>query len=505
MKKTISILLAIITAMSLMACGSGIVNDEVEINKGSTSTVYASSESKAKTLLEDMGRGINMGNALDVCDWNSSGATKTIGYQVAAVYSTTPWSAWDASSYQYFSIDGTIHFTWQIDSLNSDSGKKCNTFAIQIVSHDENAQNKSLTCNITGATFTSRGGQKYTLTDILGSHELTMQNDVTEYISQSMSGFDGISTTADVIGGTLELDIELEDYYYDSATEIAKLETSWGNPQLSEEMIRAISEKGFKTVRLPVTYFNYMSSDGTIEDAYLDRVEQVVDWIIKYDMYCLISIQHDTGNDGWIKASADNYAQNHEIVEYMIKQIAERFNSKGDHLILEGFNEMVNDNNDWGNIPISDLAIMNKWNQLFVDTVRATGGNNANRYLLVNTYAALPSTEVINGFSLPNDTADDKLLVGLHCYFKSDKLAEQFAAIKSFSDKYNVVIGEWAFWVTGEEDNRAAYATEYLQYADEYGIPAIWWDNGKTSEMALFDRNSLTWPYEELTQAILGE
>lgn len=505
MKKTIRLLLVLITAMSLMACGSGNVNEYADFDKSNSETVYASSEKKALALLTDMGRGINIGNSLDVCDWNSMGTTKTINYQVAAVYSTNPWSAWDASSYQYVGIDGTLHFIWNIDMLNASKDTICNSFAIQIVSHDSNAQNKNLTCKIQSATFTSESGKVYTLTDLLGCHELTMQNDVTEYVEQSLSGFDGISTTQDIIGGTLELDIKLENYYYDYEYEMAKMETSWGNPQISEDMIRTISEKGFKTVRIPVTYFNYLSEDGTIDTAFLDRIEEVVDWALKYNLYCIITIQHDTGNDGWIKATVNNYNQNHEKVAYMIKQIAERFNSKGDHLILEGFNEMVNDNNDWGDIPISDLAIMNKWNQLFVDTVRATGGNNANRYLLVNTYAAIPTAEGQNGFSLPSDTAEDKILVGVHCYFNKDTIQSQFETLKPFAEKYNVIIGEWAFWRGNGTDNRVQYVNEYLKYADEYGIPTIWWDNGYASEVGLLDRNTLTWIYDDLVNAILNK
>ena len=166
---------------------------------------------------------------------------------------------------------------------------------------------------------------------------------------------------------------------------------------------------------------------------------------------------------------------------------------------------MVNDNNDWGDIPISDLAIMNKWNQLFVDTVRATGGNNANRYLLVNTYAAIPTAEGQNGFSLPSDTAEDKILVGVHCYFKADTIQTQFEELKPFAEKYNVIIGEWAFWRGNGTDNRVQYVNEYLKYADEYGIPTIWWDNGNTSEVGLLDRNTLTWIYDDLVNAILNK
>lgn len=513
MKRILSLLLIISLSLSMMSCGMNKESTDnsaknsstnVSVSSHSANVVYASEDVSIDELYKDMGNGINLGNDLDVCDWNSTGSNKIINYQVAAVYTTSPYSAWDASSYQYFSYDGSLHFVWEINSLNAATSTLCDSFAIQLVSHDSNAQNKTLTCNITNATFTSATGSKYTMGSIIGSHELTMKNDVTGYLYQPLSAFDGISTTGDVIGGKVEIDLQLEDFYYDISSEIAKLETYWGNPQVTEDMIKAISDRGFKTIRIPVTYFNHMSDSGTIDTAFLDRVEEVVDWAIKYDMYCIVSIQHDTGNDGWIKATKTNYKNNKSKVEYMITQIAERFKSKDDKLILEGFNEMVNEKCQWDdNIPEEDLNALNLWNQLFVDAVRATGENNTDRYLLVNTYAAMSTQKVLNAFVLPSDTANNKILVGLHCYFNMSNMQNNFAIMTDFVDKYNVIIGEWAFWVSKDGDNRIEGATEYMKYVEALGIPAIWWDNGKTNEMAIFDRRTLTWPNEELVELIL--
>lgn len=478
---------------------------KVSSSSQSANIVYAKQDSSIDELYEAMGNGINLGNDLDVCDWNAASSNRSISYQVAAVYTTDPYSAWDASSYQYFSYDGSLHFVWEIDSLNASDGTLCNNFAIQIVSHESNAQNQVLTCNITNATFTSSSGSKYTMSNLVGTHELTVKNDVTEYIYQPISSFDGIRTTGDIIGGKIEIDLELEDFYYDVSSEISKLETSWGNPAATEEMIKAISDKGFKTIRIPVTYFNHMSDNGTIDTGFLDRVEQVVDWALKYDMYCILSIQHDTGNDGWIKASKKNYKTNKTKVEYMITQIAEKFKEKDEKLILEGFNEMVNEKCQWDdNISSEDLDAMNMWNQLFVDTVRATGENNTDRYLLVNTYAAMSTKKVLDAFALPSDTANNKLLVGLHCYFNMSNMEANFAIMTDFAREYNVIIGEWAFWISNDKDNRVEGATEYLKYVDELGIPAIWWDNGHINEMAIFDRNTLSWPNEELVELIIN-
>ena len=478
--------------------------DTASTSKANSSVVYASEYYSVYELYKNMGAGINLGNDLDVCDWSSTGTNKTIGYQAAIVYTTKPYSAWDASSYQFFSYDGSLHLVWPINSTNASENTKCDNFAIQLVSHDSDAQNKTLTCNITNATFTTSTGAKFTMSEIIGTHELTVKNDVTEYVYQPISNFDGIKTTGDIIGGKVEIDIDLDGYYYDISSEITKLETYWGNPQVTEEMIKEISDRGFKTIRIPVTYFNHLSDNGTIDTAFLDRVEQVVDWALKYDMYCILSIQHDTGNDGWIKASESNYKTNKSKVEYMVSQIAERFKDKDKYLILEGFNEMVNEKSQWDDsIPDKDLNAMNLWNQLFVDTVRASGSNNADRYLLVNTYAAMPTKKVLNAFVLPSDTATNKILVGLHCYFTLDNMDSKFAEMADFVKKYNVIIGEWAFWISEDGDYRIDGASKYLEYVNALGIPAIWWDNGHINEMALFDRKTLTWPNEELVDLLV--
>jgi aryl-phospho-beta-D-glucosidase BglC (GH1 family) len=514
LSKGIYMLVMIAVSCSILACGSNVNNltvdtenietDKVVATTQNPSIVYASEDMSVEELYKDMGNGMSLGNDLDVCDWDAIGSNKAIGYQAAAIYTTNPYSTWNASSYQYFSYDGSLHFVWNIESLNSENSTICDSFAIQIVSHESNAQNKAFTCSITNATFTTATGAKYTMGSLIGTHQLTIKNDVTQYLYQPMSTFDGVKTTGDVIGGKIEIDLKLEDFYYDVSSEISKLETYWGNPVATEDMIKAISDRGFKTIRIPVTYFNHMSDEGTIDTAFLDRVEEVVDWALKYDMYVIMSIQHDTGNDGWIKASESNYKNNKTKVEYMVRQIAEKFKDKDNHLILEGFNEMVNDKCQWDDyIPDKDLSVMNRWNQLFVDTVRATEGNNTDRYLLVNTYAAMSTKKVLDAFVLPSDTANNKILVGLHCYFNNDNMDQNFAVMTEFVEKYNVIIGEWAFWISKEGDNRIEGASRYMEYVNALGIPAIWWDNGNTNEMAIFDRKTLSWPNEELVDLII--
>lgn len=273
-------------------------------------------------------------------------------------------------------------------------------------------------------------------------------------------------------------------------------ETFWGNPAISEEFIGLLEEQGFKTVRVPVTYMNHIDENGNIDEAWLDRVAEVVDMVIAHNMYCIINIHHDTGNDGWIKASEKNYEDNNERVKSMIIQIANRFKEYDNHLILESFNEMVDEKSRWSKVPISSYKAFNKWNQLFVDTVRATGDNNSDRYLLINTYAAAVDNIMIYYFDMPNDTVENRLIAGVHNYAGPINMEKSFAIIKSLSRRgYPVIIGEFGNTANVSYD-RAEFVNEFIELCKENNYCPIWWDNGQDpnqyadSSFALFNRNT---------------
>lgn len=287
-------------------------------------------------------------------------------------------------------------------------------------------------------------------------------------------------------------------------------ETLWWNAPITQELIKMIADKGFGTIRVPVTYMNHIDEDGNIDPLWLKRVSEVVTMVIDNGMYCIIDIHHDTGNDGWINASKKNYNENHDRVAKMIIQIAEYFKDYDDHLILESFNEMVDDNDRWTDVPFESLTIYNKWNQLFVDLVRGTGSGNATRYLLINTYAATWDGRNIDYFELPSDSVEGRLLVGVHGYMSYDKLESGFDYIKKLYDRgYAIVIGE--FGTTGQSDvDREAYTYDYAQKAAEIGACPILWDNGsnassaeEVTNFAIMDRNNLKWYFPKIAEALI--
>ena len=192
----------------------------------------------------------------------------------------------------------------------------------------------------------------------------------------------------------------------------------------------------------------------------------------------------------------------------MIRQIAEHFKDYDEHLILEGFNEMVDEKCHWNKAPYSSLAAYNKWNQLFVDTVRSTGSNNSTRYLLINTYAATYSRINVFFFNMPKDTVDNRLIAGVHNYSEPNNLDKSFKRIEALADKgYPVIIGEFGTIASSDFD-RTEHARKYVEMSMERGYCAIWWDNNENPEntpntsFSLFDRRTNKVYFSNIVEAL---
>lgn len=182
-------------------------------------------------------------------------------------------------------------------------------------------------------------------------------------------------------------------------------ESCWGQSVTKPELLKMMKDAGFGAIRVPVTWYNHMDKDGKVDAAWMARVHEVVDYVINQGLYCIINVHHDTGADSekfksWIKADEVNYAQNKERYEYLWKQIAEEFKEYGQLLLFESYNEMLDKYSSWcfasfaspARYSASDATsaynAINKYAQSFVSTVRATGGNNVQRNLIVNTYGS---------------------------------------------------------------------------------------------------------------------
>ena len=283
-------------------------------------------------------------------------------------------------------------------------------------------------------------------------------------------------------------------------------ETAWGNPKTTQEMIDLVKDSGFNAVRVPVTWHNHMDSDYVIDPEWMDRVQEVVDYVVNNDMYCIINVHHDTGAEGWLRASDTNLEENKVAFTAIWKQISARFADYDEHLLFEGFNEILNDANEWVNPDNRAVEVVNELNQLFVDTVRASGGNNEERVLIVNTYCAGGNSQVTKGFVLPADPAENSLVVEAHIYqpydFTAEEYPEKITWDKASVDSYlknmyvsfvqkgiPVIVGEFGCVDKGNAKARQAWAKYYVETCRDYGIKCFWWDNG--SAYKLFSRRSL--------------
>lgn len=223
---------------------------------------------------------------------------------------------------------------------------------------------------------------------------------------------------------------------FDGKTEMA-IEGYWTNGQkLTQAVFTGLKSKGFKSVRIPITWLGHIGEapDYKIDDR-LDRVAELVDWAEKAGLNTIINIHHDGSLDynggvsyttHWlnIRGAESSDAVNTQIkaeIKAVWTQIAERFKDKGDFLIFESFNEIQDGHWGWSDDYKSAAGkkkqndILNEWNQVFVDAVRATGGNNATRWLGVPGYAASPDFTLTDGFKVPSDPAN-RIMVSFHNY-----------------------------------------------------------------------------------------
>lgn len=293
-------------------------------------------------------------------------------------------------------------------------------------------------------------------------------------------------------------------------------ETHWGQPKTTQAMIDGMKAAGFDTIRIPVAWMtnatHLYEGDYTIDADYMDRVEEVVRYARKAGMYVIINDHWDGGWYGMFGSeSAETRALAMEAYKGMWQQIAERFRDYSDYLIFESANEELGGRFD-ENSPLycSDsvvtyltdderYALTNEINQTFVDVVRATGGNNATRFLLIAGYGTNIDQTCDDRFQMPKDTAVSKLMVSVHYYdpwsycgassaasaTKWGKVSDyeymdqQLAKMTKFTEAgYGVVIGEYGALPCsdGLKDNTLAYHTAFLDACTKYDLTNCLWD-----------------------------
>ncbi len=306
---------------------------------------------------------------------------------------------------------------------------------------------------------------------------------------QTVRGVD-YSTMRDITAFDLVSEMNVGINIGNSFDSVGNDETAWGNPKITKDLIKKYKSAGFNTIRLPVTWAKHIDSNGTPNTTWLNRVKEVTDWILSEDLYCIINTHHE---GGWLHTSSGMTTRRKKF-KTLWTSIANTFKNYGDRLLFEGFNEIQKVEGDWSQASESDYNNANILLQDFVDAVRATGGNNALRTLIVSTYGAIHTTY---GFELPTDTVQNRLAVEFHCYYPQEfcfewgsqktwgskrDLLEVESYCLEFSEfvKNNipVILGEFGAVNKSNTDARAEYAKTVMTNCNKYGIKAIWWDNG---------------------------
>jgi endoglucanase len=300
-------------------------------------------------------------------------------------------------------------------------------------------------------------------------------------------------------------------------------ETYWGNPRTTKAMIDTVRKAGFTTLRLPVSWDDHLSGAARIIDpAWMNRVEEVVKYALDNGMAVIVNIHH---NNGWEAPTLANEAGAKDTLTKLWTQIGDRFNKYDRRVTFEVMNEprvAPGGVDDWvGKAEYYD--VLNRLNATALAAIRATGGNNARRLVMIPSYAAAPDDAQLNLLVLPSDPM---IALSSHAYrpwnFAGDqKGTSTFAGQAEFDqlfDRLNmnyvakgipVVIGEWASTDKGNAAERVKHATAFVKGATKYGMPTVWWDNGNntrsatsTDVMALLDRTNHTWPHQYINDAI---
>ncbi|WP_191017893.1 glycoside hydrolase family 5 protein [Treponema zioleckii] len=323
-------------------------------------------------------------------------------------------------------------------------------------------------------------------------------------------------------------------------------ETSWGQPLATKKQIDALSAAGFKTIRLPVSWKNHIIDDKyTIDPAWMARVKQVVDWAISDGMYVILNDHHDnfenegamSYGDGYYPSSL-NYNESLRFVRNLWAQISLAFNKGYDeHLIFEVLNEprLRGHAHEWNYNPSCTackdaVSNLNKLNQLALDTIRASGKNNKNRFVMVTGLAAsMNSFTSQSSWKLPNDSAEGRLLLSVHLYVPYP-FAMQNPGVSEFTENLTaelsydfewlnehfvkkgvpVVIGEYGATNKNNTEDRVKWFKFFVSESRKYGMVACLWDNGDWNarntfeeKFGFFNREEGTFYFPEIIEAIM--
>ena len=305
-------------------------------------------------------------------------------------------------------------------------------------------------------------------------------------------------------------------------------ETLWQNDETTQALIDAVHDMGFNTVRIPITWGNMINKDYSINEKWISRVQDIVDYCIRQDMYVIINIHHDGADQsGWLNIATSDLEGLYVKYAGVWNSIATYFRDYDEHLIFESMNEVYGSDD----FAVDNAIIMNL-NQIFVNVVRSSGSNNAQRWLSVpgrytNTEAM---TNEKYGFELPQDTVEERLFAAVHWYnwlfamcenisysgFTDSMVQELVNDIEKLTTRFTsqgipVIMGEYGVINKNNPEQRAYHNEIFNVLCQAAGIVPVYWDQGwydRTAQPAdysftLIDRVTCQSIDKEVTDALM--
>lgn len=325
-------------------------------------------------------------------------------------------------------------------------------------------------------------------------------------------------------------------------------ENAWGQPTTTKEMIHGIRQAGFVTIRIPVSWHDHIkkgSSTYEIDEAWINRVKEVVDWALEEGLCVIINMHHDNLSEAQMKNTSYGFdvtkdaaiqEKSQKYIAGVWKNVAEVFKDYDHSLVFELLNEPRDVNgSSWGNewwVGGENAKVANKiignYEQAALNEIRATGSKNADRFILVPAYAG--SSDCIEGFSLPKDSAESRIMIETHGYtpyvfaMKPNSEGGTHTFTESHKNDINwmltniynnfvskgigVVMDEMGVTNKNNEADRIKWAEYYFSTAHSKGIPCLWWDNGDPGpdrkgkeKYGYYNRVKQIWYFPELMKA----
>lgn len=320
----------------------------------------------------------------------------------------------------------------------------------------------------------------------------------------------------------IDINIKINKFYEDNTNDKVNFyETFWCSDKTTKELLLTLKKEGFNAIRISFDVYNHINESGIIDDLWLNRLKEIVDYCIELDIYCLVDIVETYG------LYVDNL--NEETIKLYISlltQVANIFKDYNEKLLFSPFNEIRNKKGEWNTNNIEDLKNMNYLYQIFVDTIRSTGGNNKERNLILTTYAAGISEEIINNFKIPNDITKNHLLIECHnyqpvrftfneinlgntdfltewgSYKDKQEMKKTFQTLNKFikKTKLPLIIGEFGVVDRITVDERIEYLKYYLKNAKKYNIGLFIFDD--SYDFAIINRKTNQFINQEIKDVL---